>query len=121
MPHLTRAAALSAMLLLPLLASAAADRRTLAAAQPAAAQSYTYRGTVHAIDARTSSVALITGVGMALRLVQLRALSTTHITAAGAPIPLAALKPGDVIRADCHRTPAGLVADQIERLDGGAR
>ncbi len=119
MQHLTRAAALSAILLLPLLTTAAVDRRARAAAQPA--QSYTYRGTVHAIDARTSSVALITGVGMALRLVQLRALSTTHISAAGAPIPLTALKPGDVVRADCHRTAAGLVADQIERLDGGAR
>ena len=102
----TRTAALAALLLLPLLASAAADRRAPAATQAAA--TYTYQGTVHTVDPKTSSLDLITGVGMALRLVHMRALPAT---------PLPDLKPGDVVRVDCHRTAAGLVADRIQKLD----
>ncbi|HYT05520.1 MAG TPA: hypothetical protein VEM13_11645 [Gemmatimonadales bacterium] len=109
MMHLPRAAALAAILLTPLLASA-----------PAQPSTYTYRGTIHAVQPRASSLELITGVGFALRLVQMRAVAATRIEKAGVAISLADLKPGDVVRADCRRTGTGLVADRIEALDGAA-
>src|SRR2546422_7820436 len=65
-----RTAALTAILLVPLVTSAAADGRTLDSAQ--AAPSYTYRGTIRAINARTGTLELITGVGLSLRVVQMR-------------------------------------------------
>src|SRR6266576_1085910 len=64
-----RTAALTAILLVPLVTSAPADWRALNSAQPAA--SYTYQGTVRAVDARTGSIELITGVGMSLRVVRM--------------------------------------------------
>lgn len=108
MPSTSRAVALTAIVLLPALTHAPADRRAQDAAQPAA--SYTYQGTIHAFTANTGSLDLITGVGMALRIV--------HVTVAPAA-GLAGLefKPGDVVRMECHRTDTGLVADRIERVE----
>ncbi len=114
-----RTAALTAILLVPLVTSAAADWRTLDSAQ--AAPSYTYRGTIRAINARTGTLELITGVGLSLRVVQMTTARTTRIVTASATPRLAELKPGDVVRAEGRRTGAGLVADQIEKLKVGAR
>ena len=114
-----RTAALTAILLVPLVTSAAADGRTLDSAQ--AAPSYTYRGTIRAINARTGTLELITGVGLSLRVVQMTTARTTRIVTASATPRFAELKPGDVVRAECRRTGAGLVADQIEKLKVGAR
>ena len=110
----TRTAALSAILLLPIVLSAPA---------PSQSQSYTYRGTVHAVNAQTGSLDLVTGVGMALRLV--------HMTVGGGPgartsapaagLRIADVKPGDVVRVDGRRTSAGLVVDRIEKLEAPAR
>src|SRR2546430_16236042 len=63
----SRAVALTAMLLLPVVTHAAVDRHPQGAAQPA--PSYTYQGTVRAFTAKTGALDLITGVGMALRIV----------------------------------------------------
>jgi len=105
-----RTAALTAILLLPLVISAPADWGALTSAQPA--PSYTYQGTVRAVNARAGTLELITGVGMSLRVVRVKTAPTTR---------LAHLKPGDVVRAECRRTAAGLVADRVEKLEVGAR
>ncbi len=63
-----RMAALTAILLLPLVISAPADWGTLTSAQPA--PSYTYQGTVRAVNVRAGTLELITGVGMSLRVEQ---------------------------------------------------
>ena len=103
----SRAVALTAIVLLPALTLAPADGRAQGA-QPAA--SYTYQGTVHAFTANTRSLDLITGVGMALRIV--------HVTVApAAGVAGLEFKPGDVVRMECHRTDTGLVADRIERVE----
>jgi len=112
-----RTAGLTAILLVPLVTSAPADRRTLTSAQPAA--SYTYQGTIRAVNARTGTLELITGVGMSLRIVRMTTAPTTRLVAAGATPRLADLKPGDVVRAECRRTATGLVADRVEKLAVG--
>ena len=113
-----RTAALTAILLVPLVTAAPATWRALTSAQPA--PSYTYRGTIRAVNARTGALELITGVGMSLRVVRMTTAPTTRLVAAGAASRLADLKPGDVVRAECRRTAAGLVADRVEKLAVGA-
>ena len=113
-----RTAALTVVLLVPLVTAARAEWRTLNSAQ--AAPSYTYRGTIRAINARTGTLELITGVGLSLRVVEMTTARTTRILTASATPRLAELKPGDVVRAECRRTGAGLVADKIEKLQVGA-
>jgi len=102
MKRFAQVAALGATLLLPAAAPAQRD------------VPYTYQGTVHAVQLKTRTVDVITGVGYALRIVQMRALPTTLITSEGAAVGLADLAPGDVVRMDCRRTDAGLVVDKIE-------
>jgi len=109
MKHLTPAAALTAILLLA------------AAALPAQRElPYTYQGTVHTVKVGTGSLDLLTGVGHAVRVVKIRALPTTLIASEGRTIALGDLAPGDVVRADCRLTDAGLVADRIEVKRRGA-
>src|SRR6266699_671565 len=117
MARTIRTAALSAILLVPLVIAAPADWGALTSGQPA--PSYTYQGTVRAVNARAGTLELITGVGMSLRVVRISTAPTTRPVAA-AP-RLADLKPGDVVRAECRRTAAGLVADRVEKLEVGAR
>jgi len=112
-----RTAALTAILLMPLVTAAPADWRALNSAQPA--PSYTYRGTVRVVNARTGTLELITGVGMSLRVVRISTTSTTSLAAAGAAPRLADFKPGDVVRAECRRTATGLVADRVEKIATG--
>ncbi len=114
-----RLGTLAAVLFLPLLTNAAADPRPQAASQPAA--KYTYRGTIHRVDPKTRRLDLITGVGMALRLVHMTLppaarAAVTAGTAGGQALGPADLKPGDVVQVECHQTSAGLVADRIERI-----
>ncbi|HET7296604.1 MAG TPA: hypothetical protein VFI66_05640 [Gemmatimonadales bacterium] len=111
----TRAAALAAVLLSPLVASAPAWPRPLPAAQ--AASAYTYQGTVHAVNPRSGALDVITGVGMALRLVHMTTSPTTLLEGRHSSLRLADLKPGDYVRADCRRTGDGLVASRIEKLE----
>jgi len=110
-----RNAALAAVLLTPFIASVPVATSQLATTQ--GAPSYTYQGTVHAVNARAGTLDLITGVGMALRLVHMTTSPTTLFSSSGAGIQLAGLKAGDVVRADCRRTDAGLVASRIEKIE----
>jgi hypothetical protein len=116
MQRTIRTAALTAILLVPLITSAPKPR-ALNSGQPAA--SYIYHGTVRAINARAGTLELITGVGMSLRVVRMTTATTTRLATAGAASSprLADLKPGDVVRAECRRTPTGLVADRIEKVE----
>ncbi len=84
----------------------------------AAAQTppYTYRGTIQAVQPQTASLDVITGVGFALRLVHMRTLPETRITSGEASLAFSDIKLGDIVRADCRWTDAGLVADRIEKI-----
>jgi hypothetical protein len=86
-----------------------------AAGQPPPA-ARTVRGTVHAVEPKTGAVEVVTGVGMALRLVRLQTLPTTEIMGGGAGVAQTELKRGDVVRAECRWTDKGLVADRIEKV-----
>ncbi len=88
------------------------------APQPAAP--YTYQGTVHSVQAKTGTLELITGVGHALRLVQMRVptgLRVAGTAAGGATVGVRGVKPGDVVRIVCHRAGGSLVADKVEKLE----
>src|SRR6266545_1126413 len=98
-----RTAALTAILLVPCVSAAPAAWRALNSAQPA--PSYTYQGTVRAVNARAGTLELITGVGMSLRVVRMTMAPTTRLAAAGAAPRLADLKPGDVVRAEGRQKP----------------
>ncbi len=101
MKSLTRAVALTALLLVP--GAVLSAQRELP---------YTYQGTVRAVKAGTLD--LIIGVGEAVRLVHLRTQTATAVFGEGAAIALGDLQPGDVVRADCRLTEGGLIADKIE-------
>ncbi len=88
-------------------------------AAPAAAQQAPHdsvQGAVRVVDVRGRTIEVTTGVGMALRVVRLRVPPETRITAAGAPLAFAQLKPGDIIRVSFGSRPGGAVAYAIERV-----
>ncbi|HYU09691.1 MAG TPA: hypothetical protein VEK77_09955 [Gemmatimonadales bacterium] len=78
------------------------------------------RGAIRAVDVRARTLEVTTGVGLALRVVRLQVPAGVPITdrkaGQGAPLKLAELKLGDVIRASFGGRPTGLVAYTIERL-----
>ncbi len=87
------------------------------ASHPGAAQAPdTVRGMVRAIDASARTFDVVTGVGMALRVVPLRAGRDAYIGAAGAPLTLADIKPGDIVRAEYRATPQGNICEKVERV-----
>ena len=58
------------------------------------------QGTVHAIRPQSGSLDLVTGVGMALRIVHVAAPTTARLAPAGAQ--LSTLQRGDIVRVQCH-------------------
>src|SRR2546428_3191526 len=64
-------------------------------AAPQPAVPYTYQGTVHSVQAKTGTLELITGVGHALRLVQMRVPIGLQVagTAGGASLGVRGVKP----------------------------
>jgi hypothetical protein len=101
MTHWIRVAVFTAILLFP------------AAVCPAQRDvPYVYQGTVQSV--KGGAVDLITGVGLALRLVHMRTLPSTAVVSPGGAAALSDLKPGDIVRADCRKTEGGLVVDRIE-------
>ena len=74
------------------------------------------QGTVHALQPKSGSLDVVTGVGMALRLVRLAAPPTVQIASGGAAVPLSALKRGDIVRVQCHWSGKQLIADRIEKV-----
>src|SRR5512134_2079340 len=81
--------------------------------QPAAD---TIVGTLHTLDVSRATLRVTTGVGMALRVVELRLTPDTRVTAGGATLEIASLRPGDVVRVVGGAQPEGRVAYTIERL-----
>jgi hypothetical protein len=92
---------------------------TLAAQQPPAPHD-SVRGAIRAVDIRARSLEVTTGVGFALRVVRISVPAGVPITdrqdAQPKLIGLAALKPGDVVRAVFGGKPTGFVAYTIERV-----
>ena len=95
----------------------------LAAARPPARQvaGDTIAGTLYAIDAPRGTLRVTTGVGLALRIVELRLNADTRAIEGGATLELAALKPGDVVRVIGGTQAPGRVAYTIERLRAAPR
>jgi hypothetical protein len=85
-------------------------------AAPAAAHD-TVRGAVRTVDARARTLEVVTGVGLAIRLVRLDVPADVPITAAGvATLALGDLKPGDVVAVSFGIRTAKSVAYSIQRV-----
>lgn len=105
--------------LVPLLAFLAVTPPSAAQQQAPPRHPPSYQGTVQSIRHAAGEVDLLIGVGEALRVLRLRIVPATRVTGGGGSATAADILPGDVIRADCHPTPQGLVADRIEKLERG--
>ena len=73
-------------------------------------------GAVHAVDVRAKTVEVTTGVGMALWVVRLQIAADTRITETGAPLALALLQPGDIVRVSWGARGTAAVAYTVERI-----
>ena len=74
------------------------------------------QGTIQALQPKRGSLDVVTGVGMSLRLVHLTAPPSVRVASGGAGVPLSALKRGDIVRVQCHRSGSQLVADRIQKV-----
>jgi len=83
---------------------------------PAQQASYTYQGTVQDVSAEAGELTIITGVGFALRLIEIHVTPATTIVSSDTTLTLDRLNPGALVRAECRREDGTLVADRIERL-----
>jgi hypothetical protein len=117
MSHQYARYARSLLLAGPALLLLAAIRPT-PAPQPVAAADTTYIGTVRTIRP-DQSVDLLIGVGYALRVIHIGVVPATATMRAGVAIRVSDLAPGDLVRAKCHLTDQGPVADRIEKLGPG--
>src|SRR2546428_1394588 len=109
MRYLPRAAALAAILVTPALTSA-----------PVQPSTYTYRGTVHTVQPRAGSLELITGVGFALRLGQMRAAGAAPVEKAGGAVPPPAPEPRAIRRPACRPPSPGLAPPPHVAAHGSA-
>jgi hypothetical protein len=73
-------------------------------------------GTVRTVDLTARTLEVITGVGHALRLVQMQVSPEGRISVEGATGQLGDLRRGDVIRVEYRETPQGNVAERIETV-----
>lgn len=89
-------------------------------AQQAAAPHDSLHGAIRAVDVSARTVEVASGVGLALSVMRLQVPEGVPITeregAQPGTIGLAALKPGDVIRATFGGRPGALVAYSIVRV-----
>ena len=89
---------------------------SVAATQQPTTPHDTVQGAVRSVDPRKRTVEVTTGVGMSLWVVRLQVPPELRVTSAGAPLPLAELQPGDIVRVSYGSRPAGFVAYTIERV-----
>ena len=73
-------------------------------------------GTVVAVDHRTRTLELLTGVGHALRIARVHLPTELGIRARGVETPLKALTPGCIVRVECKSTRTGTDASSVELL-----
>jgi hypothetical protein len=110
---------LSVALFIALL-TAAAQQPTAAPQAPAAAPHDTVRGAIRSIDAQAGLVEVSSGVGYAIRVVQLRVPAGVPITDRESgqteSIKLGELRLGDVVRASFGGQAAPFLAYTIERV-----
>lgn len=94
-----------------------AAAQTAATPQQAPTPTHNVQGAVRVVDVRGRALEITTGVGMALRVVRLILPADVRVTAAGAPLSLALLQAGDVVRVTYGSRPGGYVAYTIERME----
>jgi hypothetical protein len=80
------------------------------------AASQTAAGMVLRVDPEAPRLELLTGVGLALRVLRIRCDESTVIQAAGKAVRLASLKRGDAVRVVCRPAGEGYIAIRIELL-----
>jgi len=68
------------------------------------------------VDPETQRLEVLTGVGLALRVLRIRCDEATLIQSAGKQVRLASLKRGDPVRVTCRPSVEGYVAIRIEAL-----
>jgi hypothetical protein len=112
--------AVGAILIIPLPAAMRPDSPSGLARSVAKQQAAdTLVGTIRTLDLAKRELTVITGVGLALRIVPFVVAAETRATAEGAAIAMSELQPGDVVRVIGGRRAEGRVAYVIERLPGG--
>jgi len=111
---------LSVALFIAPLTAAAAQQPTAAPPAPPAAPHDTVRGAIRSIDAQAGLVEVSSGVGYALRVVQLRVPAGVPITnrdgGQAESIKIGELRLGDVVRASFGGQTAPFLAYTIERV-----
>ena len=70
--------------------------------------------TVRALDTNARTLDVTTGVGHSLRLKKVQVGPTCQIRSSGAPAQLGDLKASKIVRIQYRKTPAGMLAEQIE-------
>jgi len=83
------------------------------------------QGAVRVVDVPGRAVEVTTGVGMALRVVRVQVPVAVRITAAGAPLALNKLAPGDIVRVSYGGKPGGggylaYTIERVGRMETGA-
>ena len=81
---------------------------------PTPSDSRTLVATVRAVDAQAGTVEVVTGVGLALRVVTFSFTERTEVRAAGAQVPRGQLKAGNVVRVDYTKDAQRNVAKSVE-------
>jgi hypothetical protein len=71
-------------------------------------------GTVRSVDYQTSTVELLTGVGLAIRVERVHVEPNVPVTIGGQARPLADLRRGQVLRVEYRETAAGRVVTSLE-------
>jgi hypothetical protein len=72
--------------------------------------------TVRSVDPPGRTLEIVTGVGLALRIVRLAWKETITVKAANAGVGIAQLKPGDFVHVEYAKTSAGNIVKTIELL-----
>ncbi|MCI0411001.1 MAG: hypothetical protein L0191_20965 [Acidobacteria bacterium] len=73
-------------------------------------------GMVLQVDPESSRLDVLTGVGLALRVLRIRCDETTLVLAAGKAVRFSSLKRGDPVRVICRPAVEGYLAIRIELL-----